>query len=140
MRRIWTDWTDALAACTPAQMYSTFFCRMNDPSYIKDLKLQILSAVADESNAYDIVTELTEYVADIDEHQSREAVRAVGRIALEVRRVYALGCNGGGTAHLALVLHYNSSSVLSRGTGHPFLPRAPDQATEAVPDPPIFAP
>ena len=57
---------------------------MNDPSYIKDLKLQILSAIADESNAYDIVTELTEYVADTDEHQSREAVRAVGRIALEV--------------------------------------------------------
>ena len=69
---------------TRAQIYSTFFCRMNDPSYIKDLKLQLLSAVADESNAYDIVTELTEYVGDIDEHQSREAVRAVGRIALEV--------------------------------------------------------
>ncbi len=58
---------------------------MNDPSYVKDLKLQLLSAVADESNAYEIVTELTEYVADIDEHQSREAVRAVGRIALEAR-------------------------------------------------------
>jgi len=68
-----------------AQIYPTFFCRMNDPSYVKDLKLQLLSAVADESNAYEIVTELTEYVADIDEHQSREAVRAVGRIALEAR-------------------------------------------------------
>ncbi len=67
------------------QIYPTFFCRMNDPSYVKDLKLQLLSAVADESNAYEIVTELTEYVADIDEHQSREAVRAVGRIALEAR-------------------------------------------------------
>ena len=72
-------------AVAAAQIYPTFFCRMNDPSYVKDLKLQLLSAVADESNAYEIVTELTEYVADIDEHQSREAVRAVGRIALEVQ-------------------------------------------------------
>lgn len=66
------------------QIYQSFYCRMNDPSYIKDLKLQLLSAVADDSNAYEIVTELTEYVTDIDEHLAREAVRAVGRIALEV--------------------------------------------------------
>lgn len=69
------------------QIYQSFYCRMNDPSYIKDLKLQLLSAVADDSNAYEIVTELTEYVADIDEHLAREAVRAVGRIALEVRHM-----------------------------------------------------
>ncbi len=68
---------------------------MNDPSYIKDLKLQLLSAVADDGNAYEIVTELTEYVTDIDEHLAREAVRAVGRIALEVppsSRAHALQC------------------------------------------------
>ena len=66
------------------QIYQSFYCRMNDPSYIKDLKLQLLSAVADDSNAFEIVTELTEYVTDIDEHLAREAVRAVGRIALQV--------------------------------------------------------
>lgn len=67
---------------------------MNDPSYIKDLKLQLLSAVADDGNAYEIVTELTEYVTDIDEHLAREAVRAVGRIALEVpsSKAHALQC------------------------------------------------
>ena len=27
------------------QIYQSFFCRMNDPSYIKDLKMQLLSAV-----------------------------------------------------------------------------------------------
>jgi Adaptin N terminal region len=66
------------------QIYQSFYCRMNDPSYIKDLKLQLLSAVADDSNAFEIVTELTEYVTDIDEHLAREAVRSVGRIALQV--------------------------------------------------------
>ena len=48
------------------------------------MKLEILSAIADETNAYDITTELTEYVSDIDEPLGRAAVKAVGRIALEV--------------------------------------------------------
>lgn len=69
---------------TGLQIYASFYCRQNEPSYIKMLKLEILSAIADESNAYDITTELTEYVTDIDEPLGRAAVKAVGRIALEV--------------------------------------------------------
>ena len=65
------------------QIYTTFFCRQNEPSYIKTLKLEILTALADETNAYEIATELTEYVNDIDEQLAREAVKAVGRIAIE---------------------------------------------------------
>ncbi|KAK9822016.1 hypothetical protein WJX74_000790 [Apatococcus lobatus] len=68
-------------------IYSSFFCRVNEPSYIKHIKLDILTAVADETNAYDIATELTEYVNDIDEQLARAAVRAVGRISLEVHEV-----------------------------------------------------
>ena len=49
------------------------------------VKLEILSAIADESNAYEISTELTEYVNDIDIPLGKAAVRAVGKIALEVR-------------------------------------------------------
>lgn len=66
------------------QIYTTFYCRINEPSYIKFLKLDILAAIADETNAYDIATELTEYVNDIDEELSRKAIRTVGKIALEV--------------------------------------------------------
>lgn len=57
---------------------------MHEPSYIKRVKLEILASIAEESNAYDIVTELTEYVADIDTTLAREAVNAVGQIALKV--------------------------------------------------------
>lgn len=67
------------------QIYTTFYCRINEPSYIKFLKLDILAAIADETNAYDIATELTEYVNDIDEKLARKAIRTVGKIALEVR-------------------------------------------------------
>lgn len=66
------------------QIYTSFYCRQNEPSYIKMIKLDILSAIADETNAYEITTELTEYVGDIDEPLGRAAVKAVGRIALEV--------------------------------------------------------
>ena len=70
--------------CYP-QIYTTFYCRINEPSYIKHLKLDILAAIADETNAYDIATELTEYVNDIDEKLARKAIKTVGQIALEVR-------------------------------------------------------
>ena len=72
-----------------AQIYTTFYCRQNEPSYIKSLKLDILAAIADETNAFDIATELTEYVNDIDEQLARDAVKAVGRIAIEVSRLGA---------------------------------------------------
>lgn len=67
-----------------SQIYPTLYCRVHEPSYIKRVKLEILAAIADESNAYDIVTELTENVNDIDVLLSREAVNAVGQIALKV--------------------------------------------------------
>ena len=69
------------------QIYTTFYCRTNEPSYIKQLKLEILAVIADDTNAYDIATELTEYIHDADVQLAREAVRAVGRIALEVSRL-----------------------------------------------------
>ena len=77
------------------QIYSSFFCRVNEPSYIKRIKLDILTAVADETNAYDIATELTEYVNDIDEELARAAVRAVGRISLEVSHVTCSNLSAG---------------------------------------------
>ena len=78
----WQQWQSRNAA---VQIYTTFYCRINEPSYIKFLKLDILAAIADETNAYDIATELTEYVNDIDEKLARKAIRTVGKIALEVR-------------------------------------------------------
>ncbi len=79
-----------IALSTPAlQIYTTFYCRINEPSYIKHLKLDILAAIADETNAYDIATELTEYVNDIDEKLARKAIRTVGKIALEVNLRYS---------------------------------------------------
>lgn len=66
------------------QGYTNFFCRTDDPMYIKRSKLEILTAIADNTNAYEIVSELTEYVRDINPTMAKEAVKAVGRVALLV--------------------------------------------------------
>lgn len=34
--------------------YKHFYCRFSDPSYVKKLKLEMLTAVANETNTYDI--------------------------------------------------------------------------------------
>jgi len=67
-----------------SRSFKSFFCRYSDPSYVKSAKLDLLVAVADEANAYEVVTEISEYVADVSPGFSREAVRAVAAIARAV--------------------------------------------------------
>ncbi|KAK8509285.1 hypothetical protein V6N12_018367 [Hibiscus sabdariffa] len=70
--------------------YKHFYCQYNEPSYVKRLKLEMLTAVANESNTYEIVTELCEYAANVDVPIARESIRAVGKIALQQYDVNAI--------------------------------------------------
>ncbi|KAF6256499.1 adaptin N terminal region-domain-containing protein [Scenedesmus sp. NREL 46B-D3] len=67
--------------------YMAFYCRSHDSWYVKQLKMEILTLIASASNVYDIVGELTEYTRDISPDTARQAVKAVGRIALSVADV-----------------------------------------------------
>ncbi|EFN57601.1 hypothetical protein CHLNCDRAFT_30507, partial [Chlorella variabilis] len=67
-----------------SQLYPEFFCRYEDPSYLKRLKIDVLIAIADQTNAYEIAEEMTQYVKDSDEDLARAAIRSVGQIALKV--------------------------------------------------------
>lgn len=67
-----------------------FYCQYNEPFYVKKLKLEMLTAVANESNTYEIVTELCEYAANVDVAIARESIRAVGKIALQQYDVNAI--------------------------------------------------
>lgn len=42
------------------QLYPEFFCRPDDPSYLKAQKIEVLIAIADQTNAYDIAEEMTQ--------------------------------------------------------------------------------
>ncbi|KAL0888115.1 hypothetical protein Bca101_012098 [Brassica carinata] len=70
--------------------YKHFYCQYNEPSYVKKLKLEMLTAVANEGNTYEIVTELCEYAANVDIAIARESIRAVGKIALQQYDVNAI--------------------------------------------------
>lgn len=45
---------------TASQLYTEFYCRYEDPSYLKALKVRALIAVADQTNAYEIAEEMTQ--------------------------------------------------------------------------------
>lgn len=71
-----------------AQLSADLFCRPEDPSYLKLLKLEALVAVADPSNAYDAAEEAFQYSREYSDGEvARAAVRSVARIALKVPQV-----------------------------------------------------
>lgn len=64
--------------------YKQFFCRYNDPSYIKLLKLEALTNLANDGNYKEIVQELSEYVTDVDIETAINSINAIGRITGKV--------------------------------------------------------
>lgn len=64
--------------------FKQFFCRYNEPSYIKQVKIDILTMLADFNSAEHIVMELSEYVTEVDVEIARRAIRAIGTIAVHV--------------------------------------------------------
>ena len=67
-----------------APLATDFFCRPEDPSYLKLLKLDALVAVTDARNAFDVAEECAQYAKDAESDIARAAVRAVAKIALKV--------------------------------------------------------
>jgi len=64
--------------------YKQFFCRSDEPTYIKHLKLDILVQLANERNLNEILAELREYVTDISVEISRKSIQSVGQIAVRL--------------------------------------------------------
>ena len=61
-----------------------FFCKYNDPIYVKVTKLELIFMLANEKNIDEVLTELREYATEIDVHFVRKAVRAIGKLAIKV--------------------------------------------------------
>ncbi|KAK1443468.1 armadillo-like helical protein [Babesia gibsoni] len=76
---------EAPATKTPpfAEHYEVFFCRYDDPPYIKHVKINILVTIACESNSTHILHELNEYISDTNQEIATKAVKAIGVIALK---------------------------------------------------------
>lgn len=61
-----------------------FFCKFNDPIYVKLEKIEILIKVADKKNFEYILNELREYSNDIDYDLVIKSVKAIGHIVLKI--------------------------------------------------------
>ncbi|CAO1634619.1 unnamed protein product [Sympodiomycopsis kandeliae] len=61
-----------------------FFCKYNDPSYVKLEKLEIMIKLANERNVDMLLSELKEYASEVDLDFVRRAVRAIGQCAIKI--------------------------------------------------------
>lgn len=63
-----------------------FFCKYNDPIYVKLEKLEIMIKLAIDENIEAVLMEFKEYATEIDVEFVRRSVRAIGRCAIKLER------------------------------------------------------
>jgi AP-1 complex subunit beta-1 len=61
-----------------------FFCKYNDPLYVKVEKLDIMVRLASDSNVDALLSELKEYSSEVDVDFVRKAIRAIGQTAVRI--------------------------------------------------------
>ncbi len=61
-----------------------FFCKYNDPPYVKLEKLEIMIRIANEKNIDQLLMELKEYALEVDMDFVKRAVRAIGQCAIKI--------------------------------------------------------
>lgn len=61
-----------------------FFCKYNDPSYVKFQKLEIMVRIANDRNVDQLLAELKEYALEVDMDFVRRAVKAIGQVAIKI--------------------------------------------------------
>jgi vesicle coat complex subunit len=61
-----------------------FFCKYNDPPYVKFQKLEIMVRIANEANVDQLLAELKEYALEVDMDFVRRAVKAIGQVAIKI--------------------------------------------------------
>jgi vesicle coat complex subunit len=66
------------------KLIRTFFCKYNDPSYVKMQKLDIIVTICRRGNAQLVLDELNEYCNAVDVAFVRKSVRAIGQIAVKI--------------------------------------------------------
>lgn len=63
-----------------------FFCKYNDPIYVKLEKLEIMIRLVSERNVDQVLLEFKEYAQEVDVDFVRRSVRAIGRCAIKLER------------------------------------------------------
>lgn len=61
-----------------------FFCKYDDPPYVKFQKLEIMVRIANERNVDQLLAELKEYALEVDMDFVRRAIKAIGQTAIKI--------------------------------------------------------
>ena len=61
-----------------------FFCKYNDPLYVKVEKLDIMIRLAGDSNVDALLSELKEYSSEVDVDFVRKSIKAIGQCAVKI--------------------------------------------------------
>ncbi|KAI9345396.1 adaptin N terminal region-domain-containing protein [Pilaira anomala] len=61
-----------------------FFCKYNDPPYVKLEKLEIMIKLCNDRNVDQLLSELKEYANEVDVDFVRKSVHAIGRCAIKI--------------------------------------------------------
>ncbi|KAF8346583.1 adaptin N terminal region-domain-containing protein [Amanita rubescens] len=61
-----------------------FFCKYNDPLYVKVEKVDIMVRLANENNVDALLSELKEYASEVDVDFVRKSIRALGQTAVKI--------------------------------------------------------
>ena len=67
--------------------HKQFFVKYDEPSYIKNLKLEILAQVASEGNIQDIMAELGEYVTDVNAEIAKKSICCFSTIIVRLPKM-----------------------------------------------------
>jgi AP-1 complex subunit beta-1 len=63
-----------------------FFCKYNDPIYVKLEKLEVMVKLTDLKNIDQVLHEFKEYATEVDVEFVRKSVRAIGRCAIKLEK------------------------------------------------------
>ncbi|TFK47116.1 Adaptor protein complex beta subunit [Heliocybe sulcata] len=61
-----------------------FFCKYNDPLYVKVEKLDIMVRLASDNNVDALLSELKEYASEVDVDFVRKSIKAIGQTAIKI--------------------------------------------------------
>jgi AP-4 complex subunit beta-1 len=67
-----------------SEIYKKFFIKFEEPLYVKNIKMEILVQIANETNYQDILNEMEEYVNDVNATFSKRTIRKIGSLGLRV--------------------------------------------------------
>ena len=62
--------------------FKTFFCKDDEPVYIRVLKIDILQIIASENNMFEIIGELGAYISDFHREISKSAIQSITKLAM----------------------------------------------------------